>query len=114
MDARALVTLVENLLEQPYDSRLQTNLHFILEGLEGIHGRHRAPKSQPQDEELRQLFLQHLTALYQGLQELDSALLSQDPDQKKQAVEQIREAAGGFNQLNERLENESSLTGETL
>lgn len=114
MDARALTNLVENLLEQPYDSRLQTNLRFILEGLEGIHSRHRAPKAQPRDEELRQLFLQNLSALYQGLQELDSALLHQEPEHQKQAIEQIREAAGGLQNLGERLENESTLTGETL
>lgn len=114
MDARALVTLVENLLKQPYDSRLQTNLRYILEGLEAIHGRHRAPKSNSQDEELRQILLRHLSALYQGLQELDSALLHQDSDHQKQAVEQIREAVGGLQTLGDRLENESSLTSETL
>lgn len=114
MDARALVTLVENLLEQPYEPRLQTNLRYILEGLEAVHGRHRAPKAQPQDEELRQLFLQHLGALYQGLQELDAALLGQDREHQQQSVEQIREAAGGLQNLSERLENESGLTSETL
>ncbi len=120
MDARALVTLVENLVERaragplPDQAQLRTNLRYILEGLEGVHSRHRAPKSQPQDEQLRQLFLQHLNGLYQGLSELDQALPGPDPELLNHSLEQIREAAAGLQSLEERIENETELSHETL
>ncbi len=120
MDARGVVALVENLVERaeagalPDQVQVQVNLRFILESLEGVQGRHRAPKSLPQDEELRLLFVQHLNALYLGLEELDQGLTAQDIERLRLSVEQVREAAAGLQALGERIENETEGSHETL
>ncbi|MBS2035239.1 hypothetical protein JST97_09630 [bacterium] len=114
MDTQTLVALVENLLSQPYEARLQANLRYVLEGLEAVHARHRAPRSLPQEEQSRQDFLQHLGSLYQGLQGLDAALSARDEVQRQQALELVREAAAGFQGLAERLENDGEVFHETL
>lgn len=120
MDARGVVALVESLVERaeagplPDQTQVLANLRYILESLEGVHGRHRAPKSQPQDEQLRQLFVQHLNGLYQGLEELDHGLVGPDPERLRQALEWVREAASGLQALGERIENETEVSHETL
>jgi len=120
MDANAVVALVEGLVERaesgPLSDQAQVlaNLRYILESLEGIHERHRAPKSQPQDEELRQLFVQNLNGLYRGLEELDQGLVGQDHERMRQSLELVREAASGLQSLGERIENETEGSHETL
>ncbi|MBX3170293.1 MAG: hypothetical protein KF760_23005 [Candidatus Eremiobacteraeota bacterium] len=116
MDARAVMAWVEKLVDGPLSdpAQIQANLRYILEGLEGVHSRHRAPKVQPQDEELRQLFLQHLNGLYLGLEELGQGLLSQDRERLLPSLEQIRAAVSGLQSLEERLENETEVSHETL
>ena len=116
MDARAVMALVENLVDGPASdqARVQANLRYILEALEGVQVRHRAPKERLQDEELRQIFLRHLNGLYQGLAELEQALLSQDGERLRLCLEQIREAATGLQSLEERIEMETEVSHETL
>lgn len=120
MDARGVVALVESLVERakagplPDQTQVLTNLRYILESLEGVHGRHRAPKSKPEDEQLRQLFVQHLNGLYHGLEELDQGLVAQDHERMRHSLEQVREAASGLQALGERIENETEISHETL